>query len=107
MFRTKSFRAIALLAGMAAVIYLVISLFLPSSRRLIFGVDKRTGKVRLVGNYITYLPPHQFYRLSFEKRDGAAQRDGVVRIVSKEQVPVSITYRLRFSIPGGRLPDAR
>jgi predicted AlkP superfamily phosphohydrolase/phosphomutase/Tfp pilus assembly protein PilF len=107
MFRSKFFRAIALLAGMAAVIYLVISLFLPSSRRLIFGVDKKTGKVRLVGNHVTFLPPHQFYRLSFEKREGAAQRDGLVRIVSKERVPVTITYRLRFSIPGERLPDAR
>lgn len=107
MFRTKWFRAIALLAGMAAVIYVAISLFLPSSRRLIFGVDKKSGKVRLVGNRVTYLPPHQFYRLSFEKREGAAQRDGLVRIVSKEQVPVTITYRLRFSIPGERLPDAR
>lgn len=107
MFRTKWFRAIALLAGMAAVIYVVISLFLPSSRRLILGVDKKTGAVRLVENRVTFLPPHQFYRLSFEKRDGAAQRDGLVRIVSKEQVPVTITYRLRFSIPGGRLPDAR
>jgi len=107
MFRSKPFRAIALLAGMAAVMYVVISLFLPSSRRLIFGVDKKTGEVRLVGNRVTFLPPHQFYRLSFEKRDGAAQRDGLVRIVSKEQVPVTITYRLRFSIPGERLPDAR
>jgi predicted AlkP superfamily phosphohydrolase/phosphomutase/Tfp pilus assembly protein PilF len=107
MFRTKPFRAIVLLAGMAAVMYVVISLFLPSSRRLICGVDKKTGKVRLVGNRVTFLPPHQFYRLSFEKRDGAAQRDGLVRIVSKEQVPVTITYRLRFSIPGERLPDAR
>jgi predicted AlkP superfamily phosphohydrolase/phosphomutase/Tfp pilus assembly protein PilF len=107
MFRTKWFRAIALLAGMAAVIYVVISLFLPSSRRLILGVDKKSGEVRLVGNHVTFLPPHQFYRLSFEKREGSAQRDGLVRIVSKEQVPVTITYRLRFGIPSGRLQDAR
>ena len=107
MFRLKSVRAIALLAGMAGIIYLVVSLFLPSSRSLIFGVDKRTGYVRLVQNHVTFLPPHQFYRLSFEKREGAAQRDGLVRILSKERVPVTITYRLRFSIPGKRLPDAR
>ena len=92
---------------MAGIIYLIVSLFLPSSRRLIFGVDKRTGYVRLVQNHVTFLPPHQFYRLDFEKREGAAQRDGLVRIWSKERVPVTITYRLRFSIPGKRLPDAR
>lgn len=92
---------------MVGIIYLIVSLFLPSSRRLIFGVDKRTGRVRLVQNRVTFLPPHQFYRLSFEKREGAAQRDGFVRILSKERVPVMVSYRLRFSIPGERLPDAR
>ncbi len=107
MFRSKFLRALALLAGMAAVMYVLISLFLPSPRRLIFGVDKRSGKVRLVQNRVTFLPPHQFYRLSFEKRDGVAQRDGMIRIVSKEQIPVTIAYRLRFSLPGERLPDAQ
>lgn len=107
MFRSKFVRAVAILAGMAGILYLVISLFLPSSRRLVFGVDKRTGKVRLVQNRVTFLPPHQFYRLSFEKRQGLAQRDGFVRIHSKERVPVTINYRLRFSIPGDRFPDAR
>jgi predicted AlkP superfamily phosphohydrolase/phosphomutase/Flp pilus assembly protein TadD len=92
---------------MAAVMYVMISLFLPSSRRMIFGVDKRTGAVRLVRNHVTFLPPHQFYRLDFEQRDGAAQRDGLVQIQSKERVPVTISYRLRFSIPQDRLPDAR
>jgi predicted AlkP superfamily phosphohydrolase/phosphomutase/Tfp pilus assembly protein PilF len=92
---------------MAAVLYLVVSLFLPSSRRLTFGVDKNSGKVRLVENRITYLPPHQFYRLDFEKREGYAQRDGLVQILSKERVPVTVSYRLRFSIPGERLPDAK
>ncbi|HEY0159404.1 MAG TPA: alkaline phosphatase family protein [Thermoanaerobaculia bacterium] len=107
MFRTRFFRALAVVAGMAAVLYLLVSLFLPTSRRLIFGVDKDSGKVRLVQNRVTYLPPHQFYRLEFERRQGVAQRDGFVRILSKERVPVTITYRLRFSIPGDRLPDAR
>ncbi|HEX7707127.1 MAG TPA: alkaline phosphatase family protein [Thermoanaerobaculia bacterium] len=107
MFRSKLFQAFVLLAGMAGVIYLIISLFVPSPRRLIFGVDKRTGKVRLVENNVTYLPPHQFYRLSFEKRQGAAQRDGLVQILSKERVPVTISYRLRFTLPGDRLPDAQ
>lgn len=92
---------------MAGTIYLVVSLFLPSSRRLIFGVHKRTGYVRLVRNHVTFLPPHQFYRLNFENREGAAQRDGLVRVLSKERVPVTLTYRLRFSVPAGkRLPDA-
>ena len=107
MFRLKFVRALALLAGMAAVIYLVISLYLPSSRRLIFGVDKGNGRVRLVRNTVTFLPPHQFYRLPFEKREGAAQHDGLVRIYSKERVPITIYYRLRFTLPGEKIPDAR
>jgi predicted AlkP superfamily phosphohydrolase/phosphomutase/Tfp pilus assembly protein PilF len=106
-FRSKFARALAVIVGMAAVMYLLVSLFLPSSRQLIFGVDKKTGKVRLVQNRVTYLPPHQFYRLRFEKRQGDAQRDGFVRILSKERVPVTISYRLRFSIPEERIPDAR
>ncbi len=92
---------------MAGTIYLLISLFLPSSRRIIFGVDKNNGAVRVVGSHVTFLPPHRYYRLTFEKREGAAQRDGVVRIVSKEGVPVVMTYRLRFSVSTERLADAR
>jgi len=92
---------------MAGVMYLLVSFFLPSSRRLIFGVDKRTGEVRRVESRVTFLPPHQFYRLSFEKREGFAQRDGLVRITSSEGVPVTMTYRLRFSVSGDRIPDAR
>lgn len=92
---------------MAAIVYVLISLYLPSSRRLIFGVDKGNGRVRLVRNHVTFLPPHQFYRLPFEKREGAAQHDGLVRIYSKERVPVTIYYRLRFTLPGERIPDAR
>jgi predicted AlkP superfamily phosphohydrolase/phosphomutase/Flp pilus assembly protein TadD len=106
-FRSKSARALALLAAMAGTIYLIVSLFLPSSRRLIFGVDKRSGKVRLVRNRITFLPPHQFYRLEFEKRSGAAQRDDLVRIYSKERIPVTVSYRIRFTLPGEKLEDAR
>ena len=107
MFRSKFVLVLALLAGLGGIIYIVLSLFLPSSRRLIFGVDKNSGRVRLVRNHVTYLPPHQFYRLEFEKREGSAQRDGLVRILSKEHVPVTVTYRLRFTLPGERLPDAR
>ncbi len=92
---------------MAGTIYLLVGLFLPTSRRLILGVDKNTGAVRIVGNHVTFLPPYRYYRLSFEKRDGAAQRDGVVRIMSKEGVPVTLTYRLRFGISGNHLADAR
>lgn len=92
---------------MGLVIYVIISLFLPSSRRLIFGVDKSSGDVRLVKNTVTFLPPHQFYRLSFEKRNGAAQGDGLVRIFSKERVPVTVGYRIRFTLPTERLGDAR
>lgn len=92
---------------MAGTIYLIVSLFLPSSRRLIFGVDKRSGKVRLVQNNITFLPPHQFYRLEFEKRNGAAQRDDLVRVESKEKIPVTLSYRIRFTLPGEKLQDAQ
>jgi predicted AlkP superfamily phosphohydrolase/phosphomutase/Tfp pilus assembly protein PilF len=92
---------------MAGTIYLLVSLFLPSSRRLIFGVDKHSGAVRMVGNRVTFLPPHRYYRLTFEKRDGAAQRDGVVRINSMEGVPVTMTYRLRFGVSTDHLADAR
>jgi len=106
-FRSKSVRALAILAGMVATIYLVVSLFLPSSRRLTFGVDKSSGRVRLVENNVTFLPPHQFYRLEFDKRNGAAQRDDLVRILSKERVPVTLSYRIRFTLPGERLEDAQ
>lgn len=106
MFRSRAFRVISLLAGMAGVMYLIISLFLPSSRRLIFGVDKRNGYVRLVRSHVTFLPPHRYYRLEFDKREGSAQRDGLVRIYSKERVPVTVSYRLRFTLPGARIGDA-
>ena len=96
--RSRFLRSLFWLACMTGTIYLLVSLFLPSSRRLIFGVDKRTGDVRIVGSHVTFLPPHRWYRLSFEKRDGAAQRDGVIRITSKEGVPVTVTYRLRFGV---------
>ncbi|HEX9163339.1 MAG TPA: alkaline phosphatase family protein [Thermoanaerobaculia bacterium] len=107
MVRSRFLRSLFWLACMAVTVYVLISLFLPSSRRLIFGVDKSDGSVRTVGSHVTFLPPHRYYRLSFEKREGAAQRDGVIRITSKEGVPVTMTYRLRFGIAGERLADAR
>lgn len=107
MHRHRFTRALALLAGLVATTYLLISLYLPSSRWLIFGVNKSTGEVRMVRQTVTFLPPHEFYRLRFERREGSAQRDGVIRITSQEGVPVTMTYRLRFGISGDRLPDAR
>jgi len=95
-----------MLAGMVAIIYIMASLYLPSSRRLVFGVNKRTGEVRVVQNHVTFLPPLQFYRLDFDRRAGWAQRDGLIKIMSQEQVPVTVTYRLRFGVAGDRLPDA-
>jgi predicted AlkP superfamily phosphohydrolase/phosphomutase/Tfp pilus assembly protein PilF len=105
--RHRLTHALILLAGLVLVTYLLISLYLPSSRWLIFGVDKHTGAVRVVQQNVTFLPPHQFYRLRFERREGFAQRDGIIRITSKEGVPVTVNYRLRFGINGDRLPDAR
>ncbi|HEX8153827.1 MAG TPA: alkaline phosphatase family protein, partial [Thermoanaerobaculia bacterium] len=107
MFRSRLFRILATIAGLVLVTYVLISLYLPSSRRLIYGVDMRTGEIRPVQNRVTFLPPHQFYQLEFERREGLAQRDDVVRVLSKERVPVAVSYRLRFSIQPGKLPDAR
>ena len=107
MFRSRLWRSLLLILGMVVVLYLTVSLFLPSSRRLIVGVDRRTGKIRQVESRLTFLPPHQFYRLSFDKREGFAQRDGITRIVSQDGVPVTVNYRLRFAIAGDRLPDVR
>ncbi|MEA2239776.1 MAG: hypothetical protein QOC81_4500 [Thermoanaerobaculia bacterium] len=105
--RHRLTHALVLFTGLVLVTYLLISLYLPSSRWLIFGVDKHTGVVRVVQQSVTFLPPHQFYRLRFERREGFAQRDGIIRINSKEGVPVTVNYRLRFGINGDRLPDAR
>jgi predicted AlkP superfamily phosphohydrolase/phosphomutase/Tfp pilus assembly protein PilF len=96
-----------LLLALTALMYVLVSLYLPSPRRLIFGVDKNSGRIRRAEQGIGFLPPHQFYRMSFERRDGAAQRDGSARIVTREGVPVTIFYRLRFTVEHDRLPDAR
>jgi predicted AlkP superfamily phosphohydrolase/phosphomutase/Tfp pilus assembly protein PilF len=100
-------RILLTLAGLGLVTYLLVSLYLPSSRWLVFGVDKNSGAVRTVESSVTFLPPNQFYRLKFEKREGFAQRDGLIRITSKDGVPVTVQYRLRFGISGDRLPDAQ
>ncbi len=104
--RHRPLKLVLILIALTGVMYLLVSLFLPSPRRLIFGVDKSTGKIRRAENSIAFLPPHQFYRLSFERRDGSAQRDDTVRINSREGVPVRIFYRIRFDIEEDRLPDA-
>ena len=75
--RSRFAQSILLIAGLAVVTYLMISLYLPSSRWLIFGIDKRSGRVRIAEQRVTYLPPYQFFRLKFEKREGYAQRDGM------------------------------
>lgn len=100
-------KILSTIAGLALVIYLLVSLYLPSSRWLVFGVDKNSGAVRAVESRVTLLPPNQFYRLKFEKREGNAQSDGLIRITSKDGVPVTMQYRLRFGIAGDRLPDAQ
>jgi predicted AlkP superfamily phosphohydrolase/phosphomutase/Flp pilus assembly protein TadD len=105
--RSRFWHSVLLLGGLVVITYLLISFYLPSSRWLIFGIDKNSGRVRRVEQRVTYLPPYQFYRLKFEKREGYAQRDGLIRITSKEGVPVTVTYRLRFGISGDRIADAR
>ncbi len=107
MYRRRWLQILLCLAGLAAVTYGVISLYLPSPRWLIVGVNKKSGRVRMVQQHVTFLPPNQFYRLKFEKRNGWAQRDGLIRITSKEGVPVTVNYRLRFGMGADRLPDAR
>ena len=100
-------RILLTLGALALVTYLLVSLYLPSSRWLVFGVDKHSGAVRVVEQRITFLPPNQFYRLKFEKREGYAQRDGFIRITSKEGIPVTVQYRLRFGVAGDHIPDAQ
>src|SRR5947209_2125847 len=103
----RGVRILLLIVGLTAVTYLLVSLYLPSSRWLVFGVDKHSGAVRMVEQSVTYLPPLQYYRLKFEKREGFAQRDGLIRIESKDGVPVTVNYRLRFGVTGGAIPDAQ
>ncbi|HEX6178304.1 MAG TPA: alkaline phosphatase family protein [Thermoanaerobaculia bacterium] len=107
MIRHRFLKSLGIVAGMGLVMYLLASLFLPSPRRLIFGVDKRTGEVRVVRQNVTFLPPHRFYRLSFEQRQGSAQANGLVRIMSAEGVPVTLTYRVRFAVATNRIADAQ
>ena len=52
--RNRYLQALLLLAGLAIVTYSLISLYLPSSRWLIFGIDKRSGRVRLAEQSVTF-----------------------------------------------------
>ncbi len=105
--RNRFLTTLLILAGFAALFYILVSLFVPSPRRLIFGVDKRSGKIRMAESRIAFLPPHQFYRLNFETRGGSAAHEGVVVVRSSEGLPVKLTYHLRFGIAQRRMPDAR
>ncbi|HEY0787626.1 MAG TPA: alkaline phosphatase family protein, partial [Thermoanaerobaculia bacterium] len=105
--RNRFLSTLLILAGFAALFYILVSLFVPSPRRLIFGVDKRTGKIRMAESGIAFLPPHQYYRLDFETRGGSAAHEGVVVVRSSEGLPVKLTYHLRFGIAQRRMPDAK
>jgi predicted AlkP superfamily phosphohydrolase/phosphomutase/Tfp pilus assembly protein PilF len=107
MHRNRTLHLLACLAGLAAVSYGIVSLYLPSPRWLIVGVKKRSGDVRVVEQHIAFLPPLQFYRLKFERRNGWAQRDDMIHITSQEGVPVTVAFRLRFGIRAKRLLDAQ
>ena len=72
MYRRRWLQILLCLAGLAAVTYGIVSLYLPSPRWLIVGVKKRSGDVRMVAQHITFLPPLQYYRLKFERRGGWA-----------------------------------
>src|SRR5262245_26189184 len=107
MYRRRWLQVLLCLAGLAAVTYAIISLYLPSPRWLIVGVKKRSGDVRVVEQHIAFLPPLQYYRLKFERRNGWAQRDGLITIRSQEGVPVTVNFRVRFGITARRLADAQ
>lgn len=94
-------------AGLGVILYILVSLFVPSPRRLIFGVDKENGTIRRAEQGIVFLPPHQYYRLNFERRNGLAAHEGIATIRSQEGVPVRLTYHLRFDVEQERMPDAR
>lgn len=105
--RARWLQALLLVLILSGILYLVISLYLPSPRRLTFGIHRQSGHVRLADSGVTFLPPHAYRRMSFTRRDGAAQSQGVARIHSREGVPVKISYRVRFELEHTALPDAR
>ncbi len=102
--RSRTLQAVLLLLGLGVILYVVMSLFIASPNRLIFGINRSNGSIRLARNGVTFLPPHEFRRMAFAMRDGAALSQGVVRIRSREGVPVRISYRVHFKISGRPLP---
>lgn len=96
-----------LLVGIAALLYLAVSLYIPSSNRMLFGIDRDSGQVRVASGSVAFLPPHIYRRNSFVSREGSAQIDGIARVLTSERVPVQINYRLRFRLDGSSLPEAR
>src|SRR5688500_18082577 len=105
--RHRSLHTLLILTALAALLYVRSSLFVPPSRRMSVGSDKGTGRVRIAEAGITFLPPHQYRRVIFDLRDGAASQEGVAVVRSQEGVPVKLTYHLRFSIAEEQMPDAR
>ncbi|MGA7613925.1 MAG: alkaline phosphatase family protein [Thermoanaerobaculia bacterium] len=97
--------ALLILLALAILSYLMISLYLPSSSRLILGVDKQTGAIRMASSNVTFLPPNRYYRMVFDLRNGTPQRDGVVVVRSSDGIPVKVAYRIRFSIDPRGLAD--
>ena len=105
--RHRLLATLLILVGLAGLLYILISLFVPSPRRLIFGVDKRSGSIRMAQQSIAFLPPHQYYRLNFEKRGEAAHHEGIAMVRSQEGVPVRVAYQLRFGVSKEQMPDAK
>ena len=105
--QNRSIKAFLLILAIGGLIYVAVSLFLPSPNRLIFGIDRQSGEVKLAESSVTFLPPHNYRRVSFLKRNGAAQTAGITQTRSKENVPIRIAYRMRFDIGSTQLPDAR
>ena len=100
------FSASPALAGWCT--YLLVSLYLPSSRWLIFGVDKRTGDVRR-GAAARHLPAAAPVLPADVRAAGRVRAARRIRSAScrRRSVPVTLNYRLRFGIAGDRLPDAQ
>lgn len=93
--------------GIIGLFYLAISLYLPSPGTLIFGIDRKSGEIRIARGGIAFLPPHIFRRNAFSSREGAAQMDGVASALTRENVPIRVQYRVRFLVTGAQLPDSR
>ncbi|MFN2239521.1 MAG: alkaline phosphatase family protein [Thermoanaerobaculia bacterium] len=105
--RHRFLNTLMIFAGFGVILYVLISLFVSSPRRLIFGVDKQNGAIRRAEQGIVFLPPHQYYRLNFERRNGLAAHEGIAVVRSQEGVPIRLTYHLRFDVDQDQMPDSR